>query len=84
MEDTPEQVTRQGACFLIKDEEESLYVLAIHKYSEHIRISGRLCVCQFEHLIQAYKSRVDKNRYYQNLLLDNMFLPSSYIVFCIS
>ena len=78
MEDTPEQVTRQGACFLIKDEEEPLYVLAIHKYSEHIRISGRLCVCQFEHLIQAYKSRVDKNRYYQNLLLDNMLLVDVY------
>ena len=78
MEDTPEQVTRQGACFLIKDEEEPLYVLAIHKYYEHIRISGRLCVCQFEHLIQAYKSRVDKNRYYQNLLLDNMLLVDVY------
>lgn len=78
LEDTPEQVTNRGACFQICDEEEPVYVLAIHKASEHVLVSGRLCVCQFEHLIQAYKSRVDKNRYYQNLLLDNMLLVDVY------
>ena len=39
-----------------------------------MKVTGRLCVCQFEHLIQAYKARVDKNRFYQNLLLDNLLL----------
>jgi len=78
MEDVPELVTNRVACFKIHDDGEPLYVLAIHKPSEHVLISGRLCVCQFEHLIHAYKSRVDKNRYYQNLLLDNMLLVDVY------
>ena len=78
LEDTTEQVTNRGAYFTIHDEEEAVYVLAIHKASEHVLVSGRLCVCQFEQLLQAYKSRVDKNRYYQNLLLDNMLLVDVY------
>jgi len=78
MEDVPELVTNRVACFKIHDDGEPLYALAIHKPSEHVLISGRLCVCQFEHLIHAYKSRVDKNRYYQNLLLDNMLLVDVY------
>ena len=76
--DLEEQVTATSACFVIKDDEEPTYVLAIHEAPEHILISGRLCVCQFEHLIHAYKTRVDKNRYYQNLLLDNMLLVDVY------
>ena len=78
LSDTTEQITNRGAYFLICDEEEPVYVLAIHKPFEHVLISGRLCVCHFEHMLQAYKSRVDKNRYYQNLLLDNMLLVDVY------
>lgn len=78
LEDTDEQVTNRGAYFKIYDEEQPLYVFAVHKASEYVLISGRLCVNQFEHLIQAYKSRLDKNRYYQNLLLDNMLLVDVY------
>ncbi len=76
--DTDEQITNRGAYFIIRDEEQPTYVFAIHKASEHVLIAGRLCVRQFEHLIQAYKSRLDKNRYYQNLLLDNMLLVDVY------
>ena len=68
LEDTDEQVTNRGAYFKIYDEEQPIYVFAVHKASEYVLVSGRLCVNQFEHLIQAYKSRLDKNRYYQNLL----------------
>ena len=73
-----EQVADKNACFLVKDNDEPTYVLAIHKVPEHIMITGKLCVCQFEHLIHAYKTRVDKNRYYQNLLLDNMLIVDIY------
>ena len=78
LEDTDEQVTNRGAYFKIYDEEQPIYVFAVHKASEYVLVSGRLCVKQFEHLIQAYKSRLDKNRYYQNLLLDNMLLVDVY------
>lgn len=69
-----EKFTKKGAFFLIRDEEEPSYILALHEAAEHIEVTGRLCVCQFEHLIRAYKVRVDRNRFFQNLLLDNLLL----------
>lgn len=73
-----EQITKQNALFVISDNEEPEYVLAIHSHVENIRVLGRLCVSQFEHLAQAYKVKVDKNRFFQNLLLDNLLLVDIY------
>ena len=73
-----EKITKQSAFFLIRDNEEPIYVLAIHESLENMSMMGRLCVCQFEHLIQAYKARLDKNRFFQNLLLDNLLLVDIY------
>lgn len=73
-----EKITKQSAFFLIRDNEEPIYVLAIHGSLENMSMMGRLCVSQFEHLIQAYKARVDKNRFFQNLLLDNLLLVDIY------
>lgn len=73
-----ERVTKQGAFFIICDREEPEYVLAIHETVENVAVLGRLCVSQFEHLMQAYKVKVDKNRFFQNLLLDNLLLVDIY------
>lgn len=72
--DIEEKITRKGAFFLIRDDEEPSYILAFHETGDHISVTGRLCVCEFEHLIRAYKVRVDRNRFFQNLLLDNLLL----------
>lgn len=69
-----EYTTDKLACFSIRDEEEVVYVFAIHKASDQIQTIGRLCISQFENLMQAYKVRIDKNHFYQNLLLDNFLL----------
>ncbi len=69
-----EKITKKCALFWIRDEEELAYILAFHDAMDHVAVSGRLCVCQFEHLIQANKSRGDRNQFYQNLLLDNLLL----------
>lgn len=69
-----EKVTKIGAFFMIRDDEVPMYVLVIHGMFENVNVTGRLCVCQFEHLIQAYKVRVDRNRFFQNLILDNLLL----------
>lgn len=71
-------ITEKEAFFWIHDNEKSVYVLAIHRPVDNIYVTGKLCVCQFEHLIQAYKARVDKNRFYQNLILDNLLLVDIY------
>ena len=72
--DEGEKVTKQSAFFWIRDDENPIYVLAFHEAMENVLVSGRLCVCQFEHLIQTTKMRTDKNQFYQNLLLDNLLL----------
>lgn len=72
------KITKQGAFFLIYDDEQAEYILAIHKTVENVNVLGRLCVSQFEHLMQAYKAKVDKNRFFQNLLLDNLLLVDIY------
>ena len=61
-------------CFAVEDEGELFYVLAIHKADEQVKVQGRLCISQMKHLIQAYKTRADKNHFYQNLLLDNLLV----------
>lgn len=72
------KVLKQGALFPIRDNDELAYVLAIHRMVDNLSVTGGLCVCQFENLIQAYKTRVDKNRFYQNLILDNLLLVDIY------
>ena len=62
-----ESITEQGAFFGIRDNKELNYILAIHETMDNILVTGRLCVCQFEYLIQAYKTRVDKNHFYQRI-----------------
>lgn len=77
-EEDEEWTNEQGSFFWIRDNEELTYILAIHGQIENASVTGRLCACHFEHLIQAYKTRVDKNRFYQNLLLDNLLLVDIY------
>ena len=60
------------SCFTVEDEGEAVYGLVLHKADEQTKAQGRLCVSQMKHLIQAYKTRADKNHFYQNLLLDNL------------
>ena len=35
---------------------------------------GKVAVCQLKSLIKAYKEKLDKTSFYQNLILDNMLL----------
>lgn len=67
-------IANRGVFFLIRDNDAPAYVLVMHKLSDQTTLAGKLCVKQVEHLIQAYKTKVDKNTFYQNLLLDNLLL----------
>lgn len=66
------QIEKDRACFAVSEDGEIQYVLAIHGASEGIETVGRLCVSQIKNLIQAYRKRVDKNRFYQELLLEHV------------
>lgn len=58
-----EQVCEDEAFFLIRDNYDAVYVLALHEVVEQVAIIGRLCISQFQNLIHAYKERLDKNHF---------------------
>lgn len=64
--------------FLVSDGEEPVYVLALRGDQAALRVVGGLGDGQLEGLITAYKERMDKNRFIQNLILDNMLLVDIY------
>lgn len=72
------RITDKTACYLIYDAEEPTYVLALHEVPEQEEVTGKLCVSMFENVIHASKKRVDKNRFFQDLILDNMLLVDVY------
>lgn len=59
------------------DSDRVSYVLAIKGEVDRFLV-GRLLVHEIENLTVAYKDRVDKNSFYQNLLLDNLLLVDIY------
>lgn len=73
-EDRRVQVTDKSACFVVRYEGELAYVFAIHNAIDNVAIMGKLCVNQFENTMHLYERSVDRNRFFQQLLLDNMLL----------
>ncbi len=53
------------------------YVLLAQGTDEAFLV-GKIVVSQLQNLIVAYKEKVDKNSFYQNLLLDNLLLVDIY------
>ncbi len=63
--------------FKVNDEGVMNYILVVEGESDGF-IVGKLTVCQLGNLITAYKDRIDKNSFYQNLLMDNLLLVDIY------
>ena len=63
--------------FKVYDEGECAYVLAAQGGEDHFVI-GKIVAVQIKDLIVAYKDRVDRNSFFQNLLLDNLLLVDIY------
>lgn len=73
-EDRSMQITDSTACFVIRHEEEVVYIFAIHNVIDNITTMGELCVNQFENMMYLYEKRVDHTRFFQQLILDNLLL----------
>ena len=71
-------VTENHACFLVQDEDEKFFVFAIHDVVENVEVVGRLCVNQISALKRFHEKHVDKNRFIQQLLMDNLLLVDIY------
>lgn len=73
-EDSDIQVTENTACFTVRHEGKVMYILAIHNVIDNVSVMGQLCVSQFENIMYMYEKRVDYNRFFQQLILDNLLL----------
>ena len=67
----------KGMLFRVNDEGECAYVLAIIGGDDKYLV-GKLVTGQLQSLIIAYKDKVDRNSFFQNLLLDNLLLVDIY------
>ena len=73
-EDRSVQVSDKAACFVVRYEGDAVYIFAIHNVIDNIAIMGKLCVNQFENMLHLYEKRVDRHRFFQQLILDNLLL----------
>ena len=73
-----QQISEEEGLFLICDDQEPAYVLALRGEGTQLSLSGRMGASQLANLILANKERMDKNRFIQNLLLDNLLLVDVY------
>ncbi len=73
-----EQVEDDKGYFLVRDDDEPVYVLGIAGETSDIAMAGQMAASQLANLLFAYKEKMDKNRFMQNLLLDNMLLVDVY------
>lgn len=72
------QVLQGEHFFKIYDDQSVEYVLLVGNQGEDSYMIGKIVVSQIQNLIIAYKERVDKNSFIQNILLDNLLLVDIY------
>lgn len=64
--------------FLVCDDGDPIYVLALSGKGKEISMAGYMGASQLANLVFVYKEKMDKNRFIQNLILDNMLLVDVY------
>ena len=72
------QVINGCQFFKIMDNQIPEDVLVARGNGEDGYMIGKIAVCEIQNLIVAYKERLDKNNFIQNLLLDNLLLVDIY------
>ena len=72
------QVIQDNHFFKVYDNQNVEYVLLARGSSDDAYMIGKVAVCQIQNLIIAYKERLDKNNFIQNLLLDNLLMVDVY------
>ena len=58
--------------FFVFDEGKPIYLLGLEGECANMEMAGRMGVSQLTSLLTAYKDKLDKNRFVQNLLLGNL------------
>lgn len=71
------QVVGSSCLFKVMQEDEPVYVV-LADGSEDAHMVGKIAVSQIRQLMTAYKEKLDKDSFLQNLLLDNLLLVDIY------
>ncbi len=71
------QVINEYYLFKVTEDEEAVYLL-LAKGSEDAYMVGKIAVSQLRQLMTAYKAKLDKDSFLQNLILDNLLLVDIY------
>ncbi len=74
----PYRIINNIGLFWVNDDDEPTYILGLHGEESQMKAIGLLSVSQLENLLFAYKERMDRNRFVQNLLMDNLLLVDVY------
>jgi len=61
----------------VSSEDEVSYIVVCNDATDHVMIA-KIAVKQLENLLVAYREKIDKNNFFQNLLLDNLLLVDIY------
>ena len=77
-QENEKKVSEDVGMFLAYEDEDPCYVFVLKGDSPQLEMAGRMGVSQLENLLFAYKERMDKNRFIQNLILDNLLLVDVY------
>ena len=72
------QMVQDFHFFKIYDDRHAEYILLAQGGSADAYMIGKIGVSQIQNLIIAYKERLDRNNFIQNLLLDNLLLVDIY------
>lgn len=71
------QVVNGNHFFKVQDGGEVVYVLLVHG-TEDAYMVGRIASSQIKQLLSACRERLDRNQFFQNLLMDNLLLVDIY------
>ena len=67
------QVIGNDHLLKIVDEGELIYILVARGNNDEVYLVGKIAVSQIQQLLVAYKERFDRNNFFQNLLMDNVY-----------
>ena len=69
-----------GSHHLLKiyDEGDLLFILVAKGFSDDVYMVGKIATCQIQNLVIAYKEKIDRNGFFQNLIMDNLLLVDVY------
>ena len=68
------QVIGPNIYFKVNGADEGSYVVVIGRNDDQAHTMGMIAVSQLSNLMEAYRDRLDKTGFFQNLIMDNMLL----------